>query len=952
MPGTASPRGDEMRHIEWLPLFADREEARDQIEDFLRNLASSLDNPIFPVLQFYGVSGEGKSALFRRTKEYDIPRYPNVRFAFVDIDQMDPATVTKPVDVLWQIADALVSAGVFAPLTTCVYLHYWKRRNPGQELRASLILQKGYLERCIRGCEILSPFKDLLHTLSDVGQSSFKTLAVIQTFWAAALARQRELKITDLRGSDPGEWDLAHIESSFSEFLALDIRCHLQSHPGDNICIVLDTFERLMEQDSQLCERNFQDLCARLVSDSGELFGRSAIMLFGRERLRWARYDELYTQDPWSRYISMVELTGFKEPAAVSFLHNEYSEFWRARGAGEVPTQLVRYESEILHASQEKLNPGEPSTFLPYYLRLAGEIIYVQGDRFDPGMLGHSPEEMQTRFLKYLKERSPENARAVQVLALALYFDDDVFKYLVKHDYIQGIPVQGLVTDLLANRSYVRRFEESGRILYRFHRHMQQTLLDDLEKSQEGIEMARKSIDAILEYYAGCAYFSKPTEYVPETHFHAYEHGMDVLLAHAERGWIHPTRLKNWFWRFDEPFNQQMVVATREAFFERSLPIWSKLFGPDHLDTVTVLSRLAGFYCAQGLYQQAEPLYHRSLATHEKELGPKHPDTATALNNLAGVYCNQSQYEKAEPLYKRSLAISENALGTHHADTAIVLNNLAKLYCDQGQYAKAEPLYKRSLAIHKKALGSDDFNTAVILNNLASLYREQGRYAEAEPLYQRSLAICNNALGPAHPDTALPLNNLAGLYQHQGRYAEAEPLYQRSLSIREKTLGSDHPLTGSTLNNLAGLYNNQGRYAEAEALHKRSLAICEEILGAGHPNTAKSLNNLAHLYRKQHRYGEAEPLYRRSLTIVSEVLGADHPDTAIVLNNLGDLYRDQGQYGEAEPLYKRSLAIYDKALGPAHPDTAFTLVNLARLYTLQRRYAEREPLYKRLRAII
>jgi hypothetical protein len=38
-------------------------------------------------------------------------------------------------------------------------------------------------------------------------------------------------------------------------------------------------------------------------------------------------------------------------------------------------------------------------------------------------MLGQSPEELQRRFLKYLKERYPEKIRAMRVLALALYFD-------------------------------------------------------------------------------------------------------------------------------------------------------------------------------------------------------------------------------------------------------------------------------------------------------------------------------------------------------------------------------------------------------------------------------------------------------------------------------------------------------------------------------------------------
>ena len=47
----------------------------------------------------------------------------------------------------------------------------------------------------------------------------------------------------------------------------------------------------------------------------------------------------------------------------------------------------------------------------------------------------------------------------------------------------------------------------------------------------------------------------------------------------------------------------------------------------------------------------------------EKTVGRDHAAVATSLNNLAGLYCTQGQYAQAEPLYKRSLAILEKALG-------------------------------------------------------------------------------------------------------------------------------------------------------------------------------------------------------------------------------------------------------------------------------------------------
>src|SRR5262249_197230 len=146
------------------------------------------------------------------------------------------------------------------------------------------------------------------------------------------------------------------------------------------------------------CELLFQDLCSRLVDpveQSGErpleLRGRAGILLFGREKLRWELYDPPGTADPWSKYTDIHELPGFAKTDAESFLRNEYVDFWKKR-APEVVESLRRHEEAILAASDER--ESDPPTYLPYYLRLAGEMIYEQGTTFVPEMLGHSTHEM------------------------------------------------------------------------------------------------------------------------------------------------------------------------------------------------------------------------------------------------------------------------------------------------------------------------------------------------------------------------------------------------------------------------------------------------------------------------------------------------------------------------------------------------------------------------------
>lgn len=833
MTGTAHPRGDEMRHVKWLSIFADREHPRARIAQLLEELAGQgiASRPSKPVLQFYGVSGQGKSSLLDNTRSEAHQHFPKTHFASLDLADLDPSRVTEPVAVLWSLTDALAKAGITAPLTLCLYIHYWRKQNPAQEFRVQDTPLKEHLERCIRGCEMLSPFEHLLKIV-DAGQAAFKVIAVVQKCWEAARDRAREMKIKDLRDDEPGAWPRERIEGSFAEFLALDIFTHLQSHGDRNLLIAVDTFERLEPgSKGELPERMFQDLCARLVDPHDpELHGRCAVLLFGREKLRWERYGH-----DWPNHIESIELQGFTRPAAVSFLRNEFTKFWEQRSPSVIE-QLRTHETAILEASSEQ--ESVPS-YLPYYLRLAGETIYEQEGHFTPEMLGRSPFEMQERFLKYLRERSPEKFTAIRTLALALYFDNALFDHLVRGFHIQGIPVGNMVPSLLANRSYVRRLETG----YRFHRHMQQSLLDDMEKGEEDIQSAQNAIEAILDYYAGLAHFATPADFRPEVHLPAYQHGMDIVLTHAGRSWLSRERAAERRNRFERPFDGYIAAAALVPVRERTLAVWSGLWGPDH------------------------------------------PETGTILSNLAFLYHHQGRYHDAGRLFARALDILEEALGPGHPYTASSLSNLAEIYQVEGRFVDAEPLCRRALQIYERVLGPEDPGTARSLNNLAELYRGQSRFDEAEPLGLRALAIYEKVLGNEHPSTGTSLNNLALLYLDQGRLDEAEPLFRRALEIREKTLGREHPDTAASLNNLAALYDDQSRFEQAEVLYLRALEIDERALGPHHPDTAIDLNNLALLYRNQSRFDQAEPFYLRALEIFEKALGSEHHKTAATKKN-------------------------------------------------------------------
>jgi hypothetical protein len=163
------------------------------------------------------------------------------RCAFVELEVLEAARLRETVEVLWLITDALANAGVFAPLTLCLYAHYWKKQNAGQEFRLHNTTLKSYLQRsskhCIRGLEILasSSLGGVLHDIFDVGLAAVKGWSLIEKLWAAARDHIHTQRIADLRGSQPSEWNIERIEGACPEFLAIDIFSHFQTHLADKL---------------------------------------------------------------------------------------------------------------------------------------------------------------------------------------------------------------------------------------------------------------------------------------------------------------------------------------------------------------------------------------------------------------------------------------------------------------------------------------------------------------------------------------------------------------------------------------------------------------------------------------------------------------------------------------------------------------------------------------------
>ena len=76
---------------------------------------------------------------------------------------------------------------------------------------------------------------------------------------------------------------------------------------------------------------------------------------------------------------------------------------------------------------------------------------------------------------------------------------------------------------------------------------------------------------------------------------------------------------------------------------------------------------------------EAESLFRSVLEDYTKVLGPDHPDTLTLMNNLASLLKTQGKQSEAEPLYKRALKVRTKVLGPDHPDTLLSMYNYVSI---------------------------------------------------------------------------------------------------------------------------------------------------------------------------------------------------------------------------------------------------------------------------------
>ena len=244
----------------------------------------------------------------------------------------------------------------------------------------------------------------------------------------------------------------------------------------------------------------------------------------------------------------------------------------------------------------------------------------------------------------------------------------------------------------------------------------------------------------------------------------------------------HSKRCKTWRYSYDTAGRQGEALKLREQV----LPLYRKVLGPEHPDTIGAMNALAYSYQKADRQDEALKLREQVLPLRRKVLGPEHPDTLSAMHNLANSYFYTAHWDEALKLREQVLALRRKVNGPEHPDTVMAMSNLADSYDEAGRRDELVKLREQVLPLYRKVLGPEHPTTIDAMTMLANAYDEAGRRDEALSLREQALSLRRKVLGPEHPDTLWSVNNLAESYFEAGRNREAIALLEESCRVNPK----------------------------------------------------------------------------------------------------------------------------------------------------------------------
>ena len=638
-------------------IFVDRERAQKIFED----AAFAIPTNCSTILVFYGVGGQGKTALCRelmhKTKVEVEPSYGFLRRAELDLHGR---TKEEPDRLLVWIRNGFADAGVVFPSFDLAFAITWEATRGDQPLpkftrpwlaRVTKLGTVGVDEAAAAAKGWLTG-EDAKELIGDIAGSIPGVGFILKRIGNWAIDKGKRVYLEQTKEALKALYCGGEIKKPYALslllpwMLAQDLNAHLTANPTERFVLFVDEYERVFDEAGtgvKWEENAFDSQMRTLIADTNGLLG----VFFSRERLPWGIdwRDDLKDRQHL--------LGGLGEKDADAFLL-------------AIPIEDKAIRHAIIAGARETSKPDAPV----YPLMLDLQVVHwrtltASGEAPSPDSFRVTAESFERRrqeiVRRVLRDYGNPLAITLERLSVARRFDRQAFD-LVVQTFGTALPLDQFerITDL----SFVTKGDDG---FSNIHSAIAGTIRETLTP-----QMRATSAQALFRHFEERARITATQEVGDETTAALVEAAF-LRLSQGAEGYA------TWLGEAADAFVRAARYATVAGLWQEAVSVIETQLGSEHPDTAGSLNGLAALLQIQGDFAGARPLYERALAIREKVLGAEHPNTAESLSGLADLLKAQGDLAGARPLYERALAIQEKVLGPEHPDTAESLDDLADL---------------------------------------------------------------------------------------------------------------------------------------------------------------------------------------------------------------------------------------------------------------------------------
>jgi tetratricopeptide (TPR) repeat protein len=666
-------------------VFTDRDEAR---ELFAQQGAAPQQQDEYRVLNFYGVGGQGKSALCGQFEKHldSLPNSEERQLAWAKINFED-SNKRNPIAALMALRLQLAANGkLWFPAFDTAFARYFAITQAGRNLETSYP-------------ELFQQSHDLLQGLATVAESVTglallgNIIERLQKVDEKRILRQwmkrrgAEL-LTGLENFAPHE-----LESKLVEFLGADVDDWLHNEinaPQRRVVFLYDTYEALWRDQPSKTDLLVDKWVRKLVSESPAVLH----VILGREALAWAQQDS----EEWQDIITPCPLDHLTDTDADSFLQT-------------VPVVENDIRARIVESAKG----------IPFYLNLQVDQyesckrrnLTPQADEY-----GGKEPEMLARFISHLPDTT---RRALRVASYPRWLDETLFLNLCEK-FLGGAAVISL-HELTAYSFWTKQADR-----YFLHAVMRDYL--QVESLEHETTIYRNIHQHLFDCYDGKLQVLKSNREFREEHTEAIGEG----AYHLEK--FNSKQIPYWVENYYGVFYFFAQWATLKPLLKKSILIIKN--NNNYIDESTMKNNLGTICYHLGDHKEACNYLKSAFIIHKKN--GNRIRQADVLSNISQILHDQNEHHCALKYLRKALIIQQSM--NYRRGEAITLNNIAQLYRDIGLYDSSLEYLMKSKIIFEEI--SDHEHIARNYNNISQIYQIRKEYKTARELLNKSLEISNN----------------------------------------------------------------------------------------------------------------------------------------------------------------------------------------------------------------